>query len=691
MGVFNHAQRSFAAGELSPRVHGQFGTELYEKALALCENWQPLPQGSLRMRAGTSYDGSTATKPRLIPFNVSGGNPYTLVLEDAKLSIYDNDGVKQTFRPNLVANGSFDAGKDGWYDPYNYLTWQSGGYVSIPTGNTARLSGFVLTPGHEHTLRIRARGASQVRVHYFTSGGLVTQGLDVTTDVSAQWNEYSFTFTPPGAGDILDIIATGAALDLDDVVVTDNAVAAADHFDAPWSAAQLPAIQYDQDLTKNRMLLVHPNVQPRLLAISVHGTWEFKTAPFLDPPSTWGSDNWPACVDWGFQGRLWLGGEPDEPNVFRGSYSGQPFKFTSGGSTAADSVSFAASVRGALRWLQGQKVLLLGAERVEQSASGGSTVIAPGNIDVRDESAFGSAAIQAVHIGDQALWVTRDLRHIRAMDFDLQKDGWVSRALTFLAEHLTEGGLKEIAFARAPDPTIFGLRAADGMVIGCTYDRAEQVLAFWRMPLAGAAPVNSMCVVDAPDGCELRLAVTRPGGEYLERLPLHEVGVSYVDSGKSGVVAGDGTFAGLDHLEGQQVRVIVAGALRADRVVAGGKVAVDVADAGSSIVVGLAYRPSGKTLKPEGGNPRGTAQGTKRHRPKVYLRVNDSALPLVNEERPDGAPPLVGLDTAAGRVSGDFEYPGIDYEEDGQVTFEQDLPFRTEILAIFGPVQVNDV
>jgi hypothetical protein len=41
--------------------------------------------------------------------------------------------------------------------------------------------------------------------------------------------------------------------------------------------------------------------------------------------------------------------------------------------------------------------------------------------------------------------------------------------------------------------------------------------------------------------------------------------------------------------------------------------------------------------------------------------------------------------------TGDVDMRVLGWSEDGAVTLEQDLPFRTEILALFSTAQVNEV
>lgn len=108
-------------------------------------------------------------------------------------------------------------------------------------------------------------------------------------------------------------------------------------------------------------------------------------------------------------------------------------------------------------------------------------------------------------------------------------------------------------------------------------------------------------------------------------------------------------------------------------------------------MVGLPYTSQMVTLRPEGGRPEGTAQGTKMRWVKIIVRLNDSAVPLINGRRPlvpsreDTADEPEVLRTA------DVEITNVGGDDSGEITIAQDLPFRTEVLAIFGQLKANEL
>jgi hypothetical protein len=673
-------QTSFAGGELSPRLHGRVETDLYARGLSLCRNFEVLPQGPLRMRAGTVYVGEEAAAPRLIPFRVSGSaEDYVIALTAGKLRVYSRaTGALVPIARNLILNGHFDANIASWAEVN--ASWAN---ETMEVINTYQVFG-PTTPGLDYTVRLKVRGAGAIAAGFvlniWNANGSVLIAT-VTSDVEKRATTVVLHFTATEAQHRIQFGRTGAnpAVYVDDVVVScDDADAT--ELEAPWNADQLAAIQLDGELVKNRVVLVHPNVQPQVLVFTAPNVWELYAAAFIEQPAEWGAGNWPSTIEVGFQGRQWLGATPNEPHTIWMSKAGAAFDFTPG-ANPGDSTSFIVSTKGALQWLRGQRVLLVGSEIVEHAVSGSSKLIAPGDVNVEDESAFGSAPLQAAHIGDQVIWVTRDRRHIRALDYDLQRNAWASRALTFLAEHLTETGLTEVHFARAPYPCIIGKRA-DGEVIAFTYDRAEEVLAGWRVQLAGSPVVTSGCVADGPDGSELWLAVTRAGGEYIERMPLHEVGRVYLDSAITVEVAGN-ELAGLGHLEGETVTLVAGGAVVGTAEVVDGAVQYEAAD-GTEVVVGLPFTATAVTLALN-------VKGGKVRNARIGVRVNDSALPKINGRREADRTPSTPQDTPEPRRTKRSEVGNRGWDDEGQVTIEQDLPLRTEILSIYQVTQAKRV
>ena len=150
-------------------------------------------------------------------------------------------------------------------------------------------------------------------------------------------------------------------------------------------------------------------------------------------------------------------------------------------------------------------------------------------------------------------------------------------------------------------------------------------------------------------------------------------------------------MSGLTWLAGKEVVTIEDGVIQPAQTVAADGTATASATA-SWIEVGVYSPRTFTTLPKEGGQPGGTAAGSKQRFTKVSLRLNDSALPLVNQVRvaPDRTPET-SMGEVEPRFTGDVTCRVVGWEDKGAITVEQDKPIRTEILAIFGVVSTNEV
>jgi hypothetical protein len=697
MPTFHPIQTAFNGGELSPRLRGRVDSPVYRVGLGFCENFRVLPQGPLLMRAGTLREGSEISLPRLIPFSVPGvKNDYVLAITPLKLRIYERGVGLVSIKTNLITNGHFDVNTNGWLHGGPLPWWKAPGvaYLAAGDGINSNTNTAPVSVGVSHTLRFKYRGKGTLKadVDFVNAHEYVATGA---------FQEASFNFIP---GDVNPNISfahkAGYAgddyLEIDDVSLVSSADPGVTELTAPWAVSTLDLIRYAQSLVAAQMVFAHPAKMPRVLDRSAGDVWELREAQFTEPPSAWRDGAAPGAVEVGFQGRTWYGGTPNVPNGLWGSKSGQPFNFDLDDETADDALDLLISAKGTVRWVQGQKSLLIGTDATEHAVTGGDGgIITPGSYAVRDESAYGSADVQAIHIGDQVVFAAFDGRHLRAVNYDFQENGWVSKALTFLAEHITAGGIREIHFARSPDPTIIVVLYG-GKVVACTYDRSQEVIAWYRLNFG--AMVNSAAVAESVDGPELWLAVNRGGGYSIERMPLHETTEAFLDNAIVVSVAPNATvITGLSHLNGKYVtvaRVYGVGlggeVILTEALVASGQVTVPAEEFGATYVIGLPFTARAETLPLEGGNPAGTAQGLKRRFTEINLRLNNSALPKINGRRPSERSFGTNLDDPTALITDDVVVKNVEgWNDKAVVVIEQDLPLRTEVCALYGPVKVN--
>ena len=166
-----------------------------------------------------------------------------------------------------------------------------------------------------------------------------------------------------------------------------------------------------------------------------------------------------------------------------------------------------------------------------------------------------------------------------------------------------------------PDSILWATRA-DGVLLGMTYERGQDVVGWFRCVTDGE--FESVAVIPGDGEDEIWVSVKRViNGEtkrFIEYFSSRDFGslredAFFVDSGltyDTGTAAS--TFSGLDHLAGAVVDVCADGAALEQKTVS--PAGVVTLDAEYEVVhIGLPFNSTLKPMKIEGGGGLGTAQG----------------------------------------------------------------------------------
>jgi hypothetical protein len=154
------------------------------------------------------------------------------------------------------------------------------------------------------------------------------------------------------------------------------------------------------------------------------------------------------------------------------------------------------------------------------------------------------------------------------------------------------------------------------------------------------------------------------------------------------------TVTGLDHLEGEEIAVLVDGSTHSKETVESGAITLD--RYGNKIHAGLGYTPKLKPARPEAGGSYGSAQGKKKRINRLILRVykslncligpdEDNLKPIIFREGDDvmGSPPEL--------FSGDKEVTFLGpWQREGDILISQETPTPLNILAIMPEIVTND-
>ena len=447
------------------------------------------------------------------------------------------------------------------------------------------------------------------------------------------------------------------------------------------------------------MVLVHSQWAPQQV---VYNGTAFTITPisFTSPPSDWTTNNYPSAVDiW--QSRLWLANTPDQPTTLWASQVNDYEDFTMPGTPTPDSpLELKLATKGAIKWIRGKQVMLVGTDLHEDIVVSATQVVSGEDAQLIRQSAYGSANVQAQDIGDQVLFVSREQIKLRSLNFNFDTQAWLAHDISYYAQGITLPGIIDLAYQRDPDNTIF-TAITDGTMRMCTYDRLSEVIAWSRWTTQGS--VKAVCATIDPTGTTLWLAVDRGGTTFIEIIPPFTVQTpvfldSYVQVvptvyTPSGETTNRISIACGHHLDGFMVGVVVdSNYLGQAEVVAG---VVDLPFAGDSATtasVGLIYTGTLRTLPLDGGVMYGTSAGLKKSRNKIFVRLlPGSNVPLVNGQRPASRYPITPMNTNSPIPGGEWDWwiinPGFDRYARVEIT--HNVPFQCDVAAIFGRAEVT--
>lgn len=213
---------------------------------------------------------------------------------------------------------------------------------------------------------------------------------------------------------------------------------------------------------------------------------------------------------------VFLGAAIARPQAVAGSKVSD-FENHTPGTDDADAFLFniASDINNTGRWLASKRALLVGMAGGEASLAGASdrAKITPSSVNAQEETVEGCADIAALKAGNAVLFVQRHGRRVNELSFVFADDQYTAPDLTELAEHITETGIREMAFHKDPWNTAWATRA-DGLLIGMTYKREQDVVAWHRHPVGGsfaggAAVVESVSTIPGANGDETWLTVKR--------------------------------------------------------------------------------------------------------------------------------------------------------------------------------------
>lgn len=648
---------NFTGGEFSPRLAGRVDFSKYYNACEILENMIVLPHGGATRRPGTYFvaevkDSSKAV--RLIPFEFSTEQAYILEFGHEYMRVYKDNGQ--------VQSGS---------SPYEIATpYQESELFELQYAQSADTM-YISHLNH--------------RIRKLTRTGHTSWTLSVVDFIDGPYlsEQTTTAITPSGTTGSITLTSTDAIFqDSGDV----NRLIRIKCDDSNWYWLLITAVTSTTVVTATVKGDDLPNANP---------VTEYRLG-------YWSNGNgFPACVAF-YEQRLWLASSYNYPQTFWGSMSADYENHTPGTDDADPVIYTIASDQvNVVQWLSPGKVMLAGTTGGEfvMKATGIDEPITPTNIQIKRETLHGSAWILPARVGHATLFLQRAGLKIRELIYNFDVDGYVAPDLTILAEHITEGGIVDMSYQQEPDSILWSVRA-DGVLLGMTYERAHEIVAWHRHITDGE--FESVAVIPVSGRDQVWFVVKRniDGNDvrYVEYMKPTDWGADqedcyFVDCGLTYDSTPTSSISGADHLESEEVAVLRDGAVHPNETVESGSITLD--KNGSVVHLGLPFTSKLKTMGLEPGAEGGTTQAKLKRISEATIRFykslgcklgpdNDNLdiIPF-GPDIMDEPPPLF-----TGKKKAPF--PMSD-ELDAQIMVIQEQPLPMTILAISPDMEISSV
>jgi hypothetical protein len=654
-------QTNFTAGELSPRLEGRVDVSKYHNGLRTCRNFLVFVHGGATRRPGTHFVAEVKTsskKTRLLPFEFSDTQAYIVEAGESYFRFYKDSGRIEN-PPGTPVEISTP-----------YLEAE---LPDLKHAQSADVMYLVHAKHHPRKLTRTSHTAWTLTQLDNLDGPYLEEKVDIT-------------FTPSATtGNGITITASTAFFEAGHV----GALLRLKH-SSTWGYAKITAVASSTSATAD-----------------VKSAFGSATASASYREGAWSTKRgFPRAVTF-HEGRLYFGGTDFQPQVVHGSVTNDFENFapskTDGTVLDTSGVSYpiAANKVNVIRWLMSTRVLLVGTLGAEHALKGDlNKGLTPSSAAAKGESTYGSSRVQAQRVDDVVLFVQRSGRKIRELVFSFDTDSYKAPNLTLLAEHLlpsSAANAAEMAWQTETDPILWVVRA-DGVLLGMTYDRTQEVAGWHQHTTDGKFESVAVIPHHNLDRDQTWVIVNRTINaatkRYVEFLddkgnPFAAYGALNVDSGLTYDAAPATTFTGLSHLEAKTVKIVGDGAVYPDKTVTSGQ--VTITPAASKVEIGLGYTSTLETHRPEVPLPGGgTSQGRKKRWAEVVVRLHNTLgvtvlgdfIPFRSSADDMGEPPAL--------FSGDRRKTNLGWERDGRVKVEQTQPLPCTVLGIAGILEVTN-
>lgn len=674
-------QNAFNSGELSPLLLGRQDLAKYKSGEYTCLNGVPLTQGAWTRRPGTAFLHQTKFQDklsRLIPFQYSITQTYMLEFGEQYVRFYTNHGIVTQTPQNVTGVTKANpavltyAGADTYANADRVVvTGMTGGMTQLnnrefivanvnagantfelkntdgtnvdSTGYDTFSAGGTVAEIYEVPTAFDDTDLAQIRVTqsadtlYVLHPDFPPATLVRTSALTWTYSDLQITEGPYDSTNTTTTTLTPSAFAVGTGVTLTASSTTGINLNTGFKVTDIGRFIRMQQGTVWGYAVITGFTDTTHVTVTVLSTLTSTAAKTAWRLGIWSdTTGWPATGTF-HEDRLWMGGAALYPQRIDGSKSGNYVSFEPSSLAAgvvADDNAIAYTLNSddvnAIRWMSSnEKALLVGTSRSEWAvrASTATAPLTPTDISAKPSTHYGSEDTEAVSAGRAVLFIQRAGRKIRELAYVFEIDGFRAPDLTILSQHITLPSVTAMAYQEQPQPVIWFVRS-DGALIGLSYERDQDVVAWHRHILGGSSDaagleipvVESVAVIPSPDTLrdELYLIVQRyvNGGvkRYVEYVTkLWEIGddqedAFHADCGWTQIDSpATNEISGLWHLEGQTVGIYADGAKVPLQTVTNGK--LTLTGTASVKTVGYWYNSDLVTMPLDGGAQDGAAQG----------------------------------------------------------------------------------
>ncbi|HDX8890784.1 TPA: hypothetical protein RQO31_000792 [Klebsiella oxytoca] len=587
----NLIKTNFTAGEISPRLMGRVDIARYANGAKIIENAVCVVQGGVVRRPGTRFAAAAKygdRTARLIPYVFNRSQAYMLEFGDGYLRIYQNGRqlVNDDNTPYEIAS------------PYTVDMLSEVNYVQ---GADTMFLVHQSVPPH----RLQRKGQTD---WVLETAPFIVEPFDEIRDTPEKWCKPS----------VKEFVGSEITLTLSDAEPADDD-------DSPaFTGTGWVAEDVGSYVRINSGLVLIKSITSAQVAVGTIRT--DLSATQAASPGAWTREDTVWTEEFGYPGavtlyqqRLVLAGSPQYPQTIWWSETGVYLSFELG-TDDDDAISFTLSsdqLNPIVHLAQMNTLIALTYGGEFTITAGSDAAITPTNISVKNPSPYGCNSIRPVRVGTEIMFIQRAGKKLYAVAYD--PDSYVSYSandLTVLAEHITAGGVLDMAYQQQPDAFVWLIRA-DGVLVTMGIDRAQDVVAWSRQITDGV--FESVASIPSESDDVIYVLVRREvNGQTVRCVEVFDSTLN-TDSAVTGSSSeGATTWTGLSHLNGKTVDVVADGSVMPQATVTDGQ--ITLSRKAKKIEVGLHYETTIQTLTPEISTTEGTTQNARKRTSEVTLR-----------------------------------------------------------------------